>query len=609
MSVNHSSSTNDTVSHLSASLFDCAIIDYLQYALTITNIIFLIPLSFFVLRLGFQRWKQQMWLLNGGHESLIAALGAAIAITGRLIGDPVVAKAGLLIWFFPWYGQMLFPILSCVERYLAVVHPITYLVLKQVSGVRIRNIATAYIWLLCFGGLGFHFLFKEGSRFTYLPSTCQFAVNVISLTVSSVSVLRVLFRPRPGEGGGDRRRVSQSQKKAYHTILIITGVLFLRFGGNLVCNLVGFSFNSAQCVVVLFALLFNVPSSLQPIKMSVNSSSKYHCIDSKVAVVIFITFGITKIILLYPFCILVFALGYQRWRRQRSFETTSHSDIFTFHLAAVEMIHGVAGVTYVSGIITGDDEVTKAGVCVGYIIFFGQIGFHTLTCIERYLAVVHPVVYMGLKNARGVKIRNISIACVWLLSFALSGVTCGSGLSSGPIFSSLASYCSLQSDSSRARGREQERVDQSKQRAFHPITAILGVTWLWFAGMILSLSLGKSKLLNTEVGCALEHSSNWFSLPSSLRWIKVHEKGCFGRGGHQDQISMKKALCFDWSTRSLFPPPSPGPGRIRTKRTETLQKQTTIDENTNKTKSEMTLARIITWRLADMKEIHQHTQC
>ncbi|KAI9524492.1 hypothetical protein NQZ68_018176 [Dissostichus eleginoides] len=260
--------------------------------------------------------------------------------------------------------------------------------------------------------------------------------------------------------------------------------------------------------------------------MSVNSSSKYHCLDSKVAMVVFITFGITKIILLYPFCILVFALGDQRWRRQRSFETTSHSDIFTFHLAAVEMIHGVAGITYVSGIITGDYEVTKAGVCVGYIIFFGQIGFHTLACIERYLAVVHPVVYMGLKNARGVKIRNISIACVWLMSFALSGVTCGSGLTSGPIFSSLAvtlitlSFCSLSVLCSLIRpgpgGGSRERVDQSKQRAFHPITAILGVTWLWFAGMILSLSLGKSKLLNTEVGCALEHSSNWFSLPSSL---------------------------------------------------------------------------------------------
>ncbi|KAI4794787.1 hypothetical protein KUCAC02_031838 [Chaenocephalus aceratus] len=167
--------------------------------------------------------------------------------------------------------------------------------------------------------------------------------------------------------------------------------------------------------------------------MSVNSSSKYHCMDSKVAMVVSITFGITKIILLYPFCI--------------------------FFVFALEMIHGIVGITYVSGIITDDDEVTKAAVCFGYIIFFGQIGFHTPSPV-RYLAVVHP--------------------------------------------------------SDRPGGGSRERVDQSKQRAFHSITAILGVTWLWFAGMIVSLSLGKSKLLNTEVGCALELSSNWFSLPSSL---------------------------------------------------------------------------------------------
>ncbi|KAI4800474.1 hypothetical protein KUCAC02_009698 [Chaenocephalus aceratus] len=103
MSINHSSSTNDSVSHQSTSLVDCTIIDYLQFALTITNIIFLIPLSGFVLRLGFQPWKQQRCgsssavtnlsdfvTYNLAVLELIGALGAAIAISARLIGDPVV---------------------------------------------------------------------------------------------------------------------------------------------------------------------------------------------------------------------------------------------------------------------------------------------------------------------------------------------------------------------------------------------------------------------------------------------------------------------------------------------------------------------------------------
>ncbi|KAF3837464.1 hypothetical protein F7725_004928 [Dissostichus mawsoni] len=37
---------------------------------------------------------------------------------------------------------------------------------------------------------------------------------------------------------------------------------------------------------------------------------------------------------------------------------------------------------------------------------------------------------------------------------------------------------------------------------------------------------------------------------------------------------VKKALRFDWSTIFLSPPCSPGPGRIRTQRTDMLQKKT-----------------------------------
>lgn len=40
-------------------------------------------------------------------------------------------------------------------------------------------------------------------------------------------------------------------------------------------------------------------------------------------------------------------------------------------------------------------------------------------------------------------------------------------------------------------------------------------------------------------------------------------------------IMVWKVLCFDWLTRSLSPPTSPGPGRLRVQRTERLQKQMT----------------------------------
>jgi len=47
---------------------------------------------------------------------------------------------------------------------------------------------------------------------------------------------------------------------------------------------------------------------------------------------------------------------------------------------------------------------------------------------------------------------------------------------------------------------------------------------------------------------------------------------------HNMAVIVLKALCFDWSALSLLPLPSPGPGRIRTQRTERLQKDVIIME-------------------------------
>ncbi|KAK2899526.1 hypothetical protein Q8A73_012655 [Channa argus] len=87
----------------------------------------------------------------------------------------------------------------------------------------------------------------------------------------------------------------------------------------------------------------------------------------------------TNIFLLLPLSLHVLFLGLQRWWHQRSFATTSHSDILTYHSAAMELI------------------------CV-----LGT-SIHILTCVERYLAIVHPVIYVGLRQSRGVRIRNVSI--------------------------------------------------------------------------------------------------------------------------------------------------------------------------------------------------------
>ncbi|KAJ4945170.1 hypothetical protein JOQ06_013706, partial [Pogonophryne albipinna] len=83
-----------------------------------------------------------------------------------------------------------------------------------------------------------------------------------------------------------------------------------------------------------------------------------------------------------------------------------------------------------------------------YIPSYGESLFHVLTCLERYLAVVRPIIYLRLRNVQGVRIRNISIGLSVLCVLIRPGP--GNG----------------------------ERVDQSKQSAFYTVTAITAALWL-----------------------------------------------------------------------------------------------------------------------------------
>ncbi|KAK2863359.1 hypothetical protein Q5P01_002892 [Channa striata] len=148
--------------------------------------------------------------------------------------------------------------------------------------------------------------------------------------------------------------------------------------------------------------------------MAANSSSSVsyllHCSDFTVGVVVISAFLFTKLSLLLPLSLLVLFLGVQRWRRQRSFATTSHSDIFTYNSAALELIYVLGVISYYCG---KEFRVLEL-MTLGYLYFFspvlpGETCFHILTCVERYLAVVHPVTYLTLRQSGGVRIRNISV--------------------------------------------------------------------------------------------------------------------------------------------------------------------------------------------------------
>ncbi|XP_042257230.1 uncharacterized protein LOC121889385 [Thunnus maccoyii] len=239
-------------------------------------------------------------------------------------------------------------------------------------------------------------------------------------------------------------------------------------------------------------------------------------------------FTITSILFILPLCILVLYLGHQRWRQQHSGAVISHSDLFTYHMVITELMNILGFTLTCCGVLTDIPEMMMPGLYLSYINISAQMFFHILTCVERYLAVVHPVTYLGLRKARGIRIRNITIGCVWLLCFAATGLMfiedtmyntiiafCIAALSLIIIcFCSLSVLCVLSHPGPGEGGGSRQQVHQSKLRAFYTIMAILGVLLLRFGHSILATVLFTS--LEETGMCAIWFSTPWFSLPSSL---------------------------------------------------------------------------------------------
>ncbi|XP_047194907.1 uncharacterized protein LOC118102374 [Hippoglossus stenolepis] len=271
-----------------------------------------------------------------------------------------------------------------------------------------------------------------------------------------------------------------------------------------------------------------------PVSSSNSSNSSLHplnifCQFANTGNVTFICFTSANILLLLPLYILVLYTGVQQWRCQRSVQggrSTSQSDLFTYNMVAMELV-GLFGLFFYSyGIYADSSKMLRLGTLAFYFVFPGQSLFHCLVCVEHYLAVVHPITYLRLKET---KIRIISIGCVWLLCslwIAVRAICCHSvptvlflcilGFSI-----ILVLFCNLSVLHVLIRPRPGEvgggrdGVDQSKQRAFRIIMAIFGALLSRFVGFFMSFTLANMVFLRRDL-CVLLNSGIWLTLPGSL---------------------------------------------------------------------------------------------
>lgn len=250
-------------------------------------------------------------------------------------------------------------------------------------------------------------------------------------------------------------------------------------------------------------------------------------------------FATTSCLLVLPFCLLVLCQGLQRWRKQRSNTAVSNFHIFTCHLAAIEIIGIFGQFIFFCGTKTNLSLLMPMGVIFFLLSSGGQMFFHFLTSVERYLAVIHPITYRTLKEAKVIRMRNVIISLAWAMSFATPFLT----FIKGPIpsmfltamvmlyfiaflFLSLSVAYALSHKGPRREVETRERFG-SKLRAYYILLVNLVVLFVRFTGHLVLVIFVVFSFLGTTPPCAFILSEMWFGLPSSfvLPLLYLHKAG------------------------------------------------------------------------------------
>lgn len=235
----------------------------------------LLPLYVFILCLGFQRWCRQPSAAAGAAMShsdfftyqmmiigIFDVFGSALVVLGGYLESQITFLIGVYLLSFVIPNQTISHVLTCMERYAAVVHAIAYMNLREAVKVRVRRISTAAVWLISSGLSTLILMYLNFAANILLPCL---AICLIIASFCCLSVLHFLRRPKPGGASGNQQNPDQSKKRAFNMILAITVTLALRMLGILLCAVVkNFILVDAEylCALMDSGVWLLVPSNL-----------------------------------------------------------------------------------------------------------------------------------------------------------------------------------------------------------------------------------------------------------------------------------------------------------------------------------------------------------
>lgn len=176
---------------------------------------------------------------------------------------PTLTPAAYFFFAQPGVGRPLINCFICIERYLAVLYPVSFLKYKP---LRYKLVCSAVIWVtvlvfcvFCMFALpnNLHLFIS-----VYLP---LYTLLLFIKLFCFVAILKALRNPSPGEKKKEKEKANIAKQKAMSVILIITVIMLIKFTplflvGTLYRTLSAAYFNLLWCIVVILAFVLSYVS-------------------------------------------------------------------------------------------------------------------------------------------------------------------------------------------------------------------------------------------------------------------------------------------------------------------------------------------------------------
>ncbi len=270
----NNSTVNFTTPEISNSTIQSiGLVDSLKLCVFSINLLFGLPTHSYVI-----------WLIITGARSGVALkffnLNFSVCEIGNSLNCifyilsiclPSITVLPLFLLGLVFTGRPLFQCLICVERYLAVVHPVTFLKYKP---LRYRVICCTVAWTITLWSCLFCLYLSQTPSVLFV----QFLLVIFIQLFCLVTVLRALKQSGPGERGREREEENHMKRKAFLIILINTVTTTIIYVPFAIAGLVTILTNQNMYAIWITGLIFYVLAGFVHPVLYLHRAGKLPCL-------------------------------------------------------------------------------------------------------------------------------------------------------------------------------------------------------------------------------------------------------------------------------------------------------------------------------------------